>query len=447
MEDPTVRVPKRRRSQDRRGIPPMTPATTAGRSRLSVKRSGGRAFVLLVVSGQLVTLVAIPLLTRLCSPVEFGHWQQWLSACLLLSAVAHLRMDLHVQRATDADRARRHLGFGARATLWLSPGSAVLVGALMWAVADQPVGLAVVFGVVGGATTCAIALTQLVSSYALYLGRHRASGLLQAWSNSLTTLTQLAGAALIPTALVLCVATLLGRTAALIPRAKLLFRSFRQGRTSPISFSDLGFGVASTVATQIALWAPLLLLPMAMSAHSFGYFALAWRVVTVPMSLIGGALAQLWVARVGQRVRASVPLMPDLRRWISLAGALVLVVFAPAAILASSGAQLLFGGQWEGAGRFIVALLPILAGQLLVAPLGQTFVVAGRARTQLAVDSTRAVIVVAVCAGLALARPPAGVAVALVGGAIGFAYLLQLSYTLFFVSQLTRSFRPTRSEV
>jgi O-antigen/teichoic acid export membrane protein len=116
----------------------------------------------------------------------------------------------------------------------------------------------------------------------------------------------------------------------------------------------------SALLNTLANQAPLLLLVALYSAPVGGQYALADRLCSLPLTLIAGAVAQVFVAESAQLAREQPEELRRLYRSTTLS--LARTAFFPAVLLAVTApflAGLIFGSNWEQAGLYVAILAPM----------------------------------------------------------------------------------------
>lgn len=138
-----------------------------------------------------------------------------------------------------------------------------------------------------------------------------------------------------------------------------------------------------------------LLLAAFYSTQVVGWFALAIRVVGLPITTIGYGVSQVFFQRSAQLQHQSPGQLLTLYK--KTARGLLLVAIVPIGLLMLTGPFLfaiVFGEEWRESGRYIVALAPMLICQFVISPLSQIMAVINAQRTQLLWDVSRFVMVV-----------------------------------------------------
>ncbi|QDC25648.1 lipopolysaccharide biosynthesis protein [Georgenia yuyongxinii] len=113
-----------------------------------------------------------------------------------------------------------------------------------------------------------------------------------------------------------------------------------------------------------------------------GQFSLAWRTVQAPLTLVNGALSQIYYQRFATTERGG---MRALAWWcVSRSTLLGVVPFAALFFLAEPAFAFVFGEQWRLAGRLAELLVPWLYLNFITSPLSTVFLVVERQGVSLA---------------------------------------------------------------
>jgi O-antigen/teichoic acid export membrane protein len=127
----------------------------------------------------------------------------------------------------------------------------------------------------------------------------------------------------------------------------------------------------------ITMQLPVLLITAWFSSEAAGQFSMAWKILALPMALIGGAIGQVFLQRFSQ-------VWPDaqsarrllFRTWKILA----LVGVLPTILVMVFGEQFftwVLGNAWGGAGRMASVIAPMLLAILVSSPTSGIFLVLG----------------------------------------------------------------------
>ncbi|MCF7979466.1 MAG: oligosaccharide flippase family protein [Chromatiaceae bacterium] len=360
----------------------MIASAKAGLRRLLPKNTFARGVSLLVggtAGAQLLTVLAAPLLTRLYSPEDFGLLAVYGSLLALIGVISSLRYELAIPLPEDDGEAANvavlslilvgisallsgllvlllghaiadALGVPALAGyFWLLPVGVLLGGAYSvfnyWSVRTKR------FGTIAGTK-----LSQAQATVAIQLAGFKLGGIALLYA-------QVAGQSVGTTSL--------GGWALANP-------GFRQvswsgikkaaGRYRRFPIFSTWAGFANTAGLQL----PPMLFAALFSPAAAGLYTLGNRVLTLPMSLVGGAIGQVFFANAAEAHRAGQlgPLVAQLHAklaHIGLPPALILILLGPDLF------AFVFGEQWRQAGEFARWMGLWLYVQFLFSPLSTLF--------------------------------------------------------------------------
>jgi O-antigen/teichoic acid export membrane protein len=362
----------------------MIASAKAGLRRLLPKNTFARGVSVLVggtAGAQLLTVLAAPLLTRLYSPEDFGLLAVYGSLLALIGVISSLRYELAIPLPEDDGEAANvavlslilvgisallsgvlvlllghaiadALGVPALAGyFWLLPVGVLLGGAYSvfnyWSVRTKR------FGTIAGTK-----LSQALATVAIQLAGFKLGGIALLYA-------QVAGQSVGTTSLggwALANPGFRQVSWSGIKKAAVRYRRF------PIFSTWAGF--ANTAGLQL----PPMLFAALFSPAAAGLYTLANRVLTLPMSLVGGAIGQVFFANAAEAHRAGQlgPLVAQLHAklaHIGLPPALILILLGPDLF------AFVFGEQWRQAGEFARWMAPWLYLVFVSSPLSTLFAV------------------------------------------------------------------------
>lgn len=345
------------------------------------------------VGAHLITASAMPILSRLYGPAEFGALAVFTAVVMITSSAACLRYDVAValpEQDVDA------LGLVVLALLCATAVSAISFVAIAFASAsisrwfDQPEISAVLWWVPLG-VFCAAAWNALQA----WNIRHQRFSLIARVrvGQSLTGSSLQVGAGFLGTgaaglvvgyAVNFAFATiLLGARLAQETRTYLWALSLR--RLWQLALAYRRFPLFSTweaLANNAAIHLPIMFIASLATTQEAGYLMLAMYLVQAPMGLIGSAVGQVYLSHAAQAHRSGN--LGTLT--IEILGKLIKVGIGPLlalAVLAPMTIELLFGAGWQRAGWLVVWMTPWFAFQFLASPLSMALHILGRQRAAL----------------------------------------------------------------
>jgi len=158
--------------------------------------------------------------------------------------------------------------------------------------------------------------------------------------------------------------------------------------------------MGSTLLNRLGLQLPYLLLAGFYGPQVAGWYMLVQRVMGLPSSLVGQAVAQVYLGEASRLRRENPTALKAL--YINTAQKLFLIGALPILVGGMVGSLLfgfIFGKDWAMAGKYLFLLTPMFAVQFVVVPLSQTLVVLERQELQLVWDVLRLLLVFAALQG------------------------------------------------
>lgn len=381
-------------------------------------------------AAQLVTILAAPLIARLYSPAAYGAYAAAAAVLALLVSVACLRYDLAIPLPGSDVEAANVLALCLAVTLaiglLLIPILAVAGPALLQAMGAQALDVyawLLPFGVLAGGAFAAF-VGWMVRTKAF-----REIGASQLTQSGTVVGFQIAFGFFGAGAAGLLVAWILGSVAATGRLARTTWRlsagAVRQFtgqgiRAAAVRFRRFPiFSTPSIAMNMIGLQAPLVWMVAAFGPATGGQFALAQRIVALPVGVVAAAVGQVFFAEAA-RVAQDQP--HELGRLFTrTTRTLVLVAglpFLAGAIASPFLFPIIFGPAWTVAGVYVAILAPMYFLQFATWPTGAVLDVLERQDLHLIREIGRLLFVggtVAAATAAGLASTEAVVAVSFAG--------------------------------
>ncbi|TPG12970.1 hypothetical protein EAH87_17750 [Sphingomonas koreensis] len=327
--------------------------------------------------GQLIVLVALPILTRLYSPKEFGASAAFVAVVGLITVVAALRYEIAIP-LPRRDRAAFQLLFLA---LVIVTAVAVLSG-LGWLVAgrwfDVNTGLSSeCFAALVAIGVFTAGVYQVLSYWLTRRSKFGAVALTRIQQGVAGNGTQigfgLAGAGVIG----LIVGQIVGQCAGILRLAAETLADYRRSgayirpqgvkwaakRYRHFALFDTWAALLNVAGTQ----APVLLFAL-FSPVLAGYYALAYRVLSAPIGLIGKAISNPLLPRLVE-ARRDGNAAALVKMLLGILAMLALPPFAIAAAVAPDIVPIIFGREWAPAVIVIVWTATWVGWQFITSPL------------------------------------------------------------------------------
>lgn len=315
--------------------------------------------LLVLLSGaglaQIITVAALPLLSRLYDPVSFGQLGAVMAVVSLATVVVHGRYHMAIPVSRDEDTARALL----LASIFLSTVlSLPAVAVMLHLFGDLPEGMALwAFLLTAGALTLFSALVDILTYWRSHRGRFGASARNGAARAALTASAQ------VLLAKVTTMGMLIGTVIGTLMAVALALRDLLRRDESPLAPRPLNallqvareyrsyplYGVPQGWLAAVSWNAmPLLLLRYGGTAVA-GQYWVAYRVLIAPLSLFNGAYRQSTLPLLRNRPQDQArSLVARHTKFI------LLLAVIPLAALAALGEQLFslaMGARWDEAGQ------------------------------------------------------------------------------------------------
>lgn len=328
-------------------------------------------------AGQLILVLTMPVITRLYDSSAFGALAVFTSCLMIINAVSTLRYELAIPLPRSE--------FKALTVVITCFGILVLVALLIFFnknnlsnfVANLDLHLPrerfihlLIFGVV------AAGFYKVLMYWAIRESDFRLIAASKIWQAIATVVAQLASGAL--GGLGLIIALVCGHAAAgatlfwglranwaAIERKSLTFKTvvYRYRRFPMFSTFD-------SLINVLSLELAVVLLALNFSLYEVGLYSLAFRVLTIPITLVGKAVSQVFMSHLASgKLRKS-------EGFELLAAALLIVGAPPMLLIALSGSdafEWVFGADWRDAGSLVAWMVPWLFLQFISVPMAGLF--------------------------------------------------------------------------
>lgn len=378
------------------------------RTVVSKRLTGSRRGVLTILAGtavgQILAVLSAPALSRLYGPADLGVLTVVTALATPLSNIAALRLELAIPLPAKERDAYSLVFLGL-----LSCVATIVVGLLIVATFGDDVARLFEWRSLHlwlwsvPMIAAAMAAFRVLNQFAIRHRRYVAVGRRNLLQSVTMVLTQLgAGAARAgPAGLVvgLGVGQLAGAVS-LLHGAGLRTTQAREGRSirrmRHVIRTYRRFPLLLTPAgllNVLGLQLPVLLIAWAYGGEVAGWLGLTQRVLALPVTLIGQAVAQVYLGELSLSVRQGTGRAQLLFSKVSKR--LTIFSILGAGILLALGPTLfsvVFGARWTTSGQYAQALALALAAQLIAVPLSQTLIVMGHQGQQLAWDASRLVL-------------------------------------------------------
>ena len=385
-----------RSGQSRPTVRLRIPRSTVGRAVMAIS---GTAMV-----AQLLAIAAAPVLTRLYSPDEYGAFFIVNAVSVVLAAGLALRFELAVPLPAEDAEARNlvKLAIAAVVGLVLVALGVLVVGSPAFAAGLDLPGSPWIL-VLCAPMAASVALFAVLNAVAVRERRYGAIARRQIVVAVLTVLLQIAAGVSGTGVVGLVVSTLLAQV---VGAASLAFGSDLLSRRTPRETSPLKgtfvryrkfpyllapAGWLNSLGANL----PVVVLGALYSTQAAGWFGLTLRIVALPASFVGTAVARVYISELALRRRerhgTERALFLKTSRMLGLVAVVLgtgLFVLGPAAF------DVVFGQEWAESGDMAQAFALGAAFQILASPLSETLVVYERVVAQIAWDGSRMILTI-----------------------------------------------------
>ncbi|QIB52619.1 lipopolysaccharide biosynthesis protein [Pseudomonas sp. OIL-1] len=335
---------------------------------------------------QVLMVLAAPLLTRLYSPEDFGLLAVYVGLLSLFTVIASLRYELAIPLPKSHTEAANVLVLSLLMVLLMTciAGLMVMLAGNQLALALDAPGLASYFWLL----PIGVLLTGIYNVFNYWAIRTKAFPDIAKTriSQTLATLAvQLLGYKLGGIALLYGQAGGQGVGSFRLARSALKHEEFRSWcwsgvwqaakRYKQFPMFSTWSGLFNTAGTQL----PPLMFAAFFSAGAAGLYALAHRVLAMPMSVLGDAIGKVFFSNAAEAYREGrlAPLVEKVHRKlaeIAMPATLLLVIGAPELFF------FVFGESWRQAGEFARWMAPWLYMVFITSPLSTLFSIMERER-------------------------------------------------------------------
>lgn len=332
---------------------------------------------------QAITIAVTPLLTRLYSPSDFGLLAVFLAVVSVGATLVTLRYETSILVPKENTESANLVLLSLILTGGLSVVLLVL-GVLLPMALQEKLGL----GALGHWISMAFLTAAATAAFAVMQGwMNRQKKYTQmAWlrvgqSTTLAVVAVILGILNVSDGLLiaqicvnvcLCLAALwLGRTAAHLWKKQQIQATALAHKNAP------KFMLPTALLDVVTLQMPVLLIAMWFGADEAGQFSMAWRLLMVPMVIIGGAMGQVFIQRFSKAIENPVMAKKILQHsWLLLFA----MGLAPFALILTGGDfifTMVLGDNWQEAGSIAMVLAPMAFAMLISSPTSGAYVILG----------------------------------------------------------------------
>lgn len=365
----------------------------------AVRRQGFVRSAGILVGGtaaaQALTVLALPLLTRLYTPEDFSLLAVYVAMLTMVSVVACLRLEIAIPIPENDTEAANLLALGvifATLTALIAAAVAVFFGTAFFQVIGQPqmqpFAWLLPFGIWLAGNYAAFQFWSTRKRRFPEIARTR---MLQAGSG-LTAQVGFGSAGVGPVGLLLGHALMAG--AGVVNLAANVLRLDRPVMRA-ISLQGMAgalgkyrrfpqYSTLEALTNNAGIQLPVLLIAVFAVGPEAGFVLLATRALGTPITLVGGAVGQVYLARASEELqKGRLPeFTADVLKGLSSVAVLPLVLIS---IIAPPAFALVFGEEWRRAGELVIWMTPWFVLKLLSSPVSMVMHVRMRQQAMLAV--------------------------------------------------------------
>jgi|LUMU01.1.fsa_nt_gb O-antigen/teichoic acid export membrane protein len=348
------------------------------------------------VIAQAVAVLILPVLTRLFDPAAFGHLQLYLSVLTMLIVLPSLRYDIAILRAEDTE---------LPSLLSLCFRANIAVTALLLAVAY---GGAALFpdGWLAQSpfplwTPIAAMVATSVGQVLLYVAIRDERFSVNANSKVAQAVSYAGVGAALGVARIgnggLVFADFLGRIAGLAWLCRWMRKRAPMSRIGCVSIRAVAsryreypiVALPAVVINSAGITITPIMIYATFDVDAAGQYALVDRVMSLPIAVVATSVSQAFMGQLATAMRHGTEARTQFLsviRWLAIVGilpTLLVILSAPTAFV------LLFGSEWELAGRLAQLLAPAAFVGLITGGVNMTLSVVGRQKTQMAWNTAR----------------------------------------------------------
>jgi len=345
---------------------------------------------------QVILLVALPILTRIYSPDDFGILAIYMSCLAIISSVACLRLEIAIPLPEKDVQAVELVALAFFSASFITVGSIVCLlffSAELAELLGKP-NLAMYLwllpvGLMGAASFAAIQYWASRKKQFSVIARARIQ------QSALGVGTQLLIGYFVVGPLGLIVgqivivtggAFLLARTAWKDVRPLLSNISFTSLFSTLVEYKNFPkYSALETLCSNGAMQIPILVIAIYVAGPEVGFLLLAMKVMAAPMTLLGGAIGQVYLSQASERYRDG--MLPQFTvgvlKNLCLIGAPLILA---GGLLAPIVFPIIFGTEWQRAGDLTLCMVPWFIFQFMAAPISMALHITNNQRTALSLQ-------------------------------------------------------------
>ncbi|MFJ4166470.1 oligosaccharide flippase family protein [Microbacterium sp. NPDC089698] len=352
------------------------------------------------IGAQLVTLIAVPFISRSYTPAEFGVFALASSLSSVLAPVLTLRLESAMLLPSSKRQTSAIFFLALASSVILSVAASLVLGIMQLLGTLASNGEYQGFPIWVGLISFLSALFALVGQLALRQHRYGAVAQRSVTQSLVINGTQVGLGFAGATSVGLMAGATFGRVVGIVP----LFLASRS-ELSHFSKPDVlamlkeywrfpTIFTLSGLLNAFGLQAPVLFAGLWFSASQVGQLGMAERILFIPITVVGGAIAQVLEAEVAERLRLQTGgiLRVFLRLSTALASVSLLLVIL-VMTLAQWAVPFLLGAKWQEASILMTLLVIPVATRLVASPMSRVLMSLQHGRITLVLDVVRVALI------------------------------------------------------
>lgn len=332
---------------------------------------------------QLIAIAAMPIMSRLYTPTDFGVFAIFLAVSSIVATAITLRYETAILLPKEEGESVSLVLLSLALALALG----LIVGITAWLLPEKikaAIGVSALGGWLPIAVLAGVA-TAVVAIGTAWFNRHRAYIKMTQLRVTQSAVGAICGVALgiygyttglliaqIISLLIVAIVVMIGLRVMRIHWGQPSMHVAAKRHSAAPKYL-----LPTALLDVVTLQLPVLLITAWFSSEAAGQFSMAWKILALPMALMGGAVGQVFLQRFSQ-------IWPDARsaRWLLFRTwkILVLAGVLPTILVMVFGEQLFtwaLGGAWSEAGGMAAVMAPMLLAILVSSPTSSTFLVLG----------------------------------------------------------------------
>jgi O-antigen/teichoic acid export membrane protein len=332
---------------------------------------------------QIIAFLALPFLSRIYDPSAFGLVAVFVSVVSVVTVSATLRYDVLISIQKSEEEATRMLALSLLLAVLVGCSAAITAATLpreLWDLirlgsVAKWMPLAIITGGLAAGFSSIIGWLNYRRRYVIMGGLRAAQGVssvllalslgLSGWKSGLIWSQILAWVIAIFIALFFLPSVIKCLD------KKSLVKTATNNIATPKYLLPTAF--LDTMTTQL----PVLLISTWFGNYEAGQFSMAWRILAIPVVLIGSSVGQVFTQKFAQ-------VWPDSRKglrlvlktWLVL-GAIILPITLLFAFMGDKIFEYVLGGDWQQAGRMAMSLSVLMFFMFVSSPTSATYIVMG----------------------------------------------------------------------